>query len=447
MNIKKCTTATLLSLAAFAANAQTGAWSGSISVQGMKIQMVFHLDDGNATLDVPTQGAKDIPATLTRNDDGSIAVEVPSIGASYKGKLKDGAVEGMFMQHGYPFAMKLTQGEQQAARPQAPVPPFPYSTEEVTFCNGDATLSGTLTLPEGCDKNTPVAIMITGSGLQDRNSTMFAHQPFLVIADALARHGIATLRYDDRGFAKSTGDLINVTTQDLKNDALAGITLLRKRFKKVGVIGHSEGGTIAMMLAAERKADFIVSLAGAVLSGKDVLLAQNRTMLAAMNLPQKTIDEYCKALDKGFTALSDGKTLEEATNEAAGGKAAIGGNVSDPTLNANLKAAMQQMATPYGRYFLKLAGADYLDRISCPVLAINGTLDRQVDCKTNLEALRKGLNKNGKKHSNKNKIVEEDALNHLFQHCKTGAVTEYADIEETFSPDALNEIIAWIDNL
>ena len=431
--MKKSITTILLSLAAMTVGAQTGAWSGAIEVQGIKIDMVLNLDDTSPTLDVPTQGAKGIPAQLTREGDGSFTFEVAAIRASYKGTLKGDAIEGTFTQNGMNFPMKLTKGEMKLVRPQTPMPPFPYATEEVTFKNGDATLSGTLTLPDGYDRNTPTLIMITGSGLQDRNSAMFGHEPFLVIADALARHGIATLRYDDRGYAKSTGDLVNVTTEDLKNDAAAGIDLLRKRFKHVGVIGHSEGGTIAMMLAAEHKTDFIVSLAGAAASGKEILLAQNRTMLMMTGMPRQTVDEYCKTLANGFDALAEGKPTEEAEQCT----------LSVPTLANNYKEAIKQMSTPYGRYFLKMAGRDYAAKADCPMLALNGTLDMQVDCQANLDMLRKAL----AGRNAKNVVKAEDKLNHLFQHCQTGTVTEYGNIEETFSPQVIDEIIGWIKKL
>ena len=430
---KKIIPTILLSFASMIAYAQTGAWSGAIDVQGVKIQMTLNLDDARPVLDVPTQGAKDIPAQLTRNADGSFTFGVSAIGATYNGTQNGDTIEGTFVQRGMSFPMLLTRGEKQLSRPQTPQPPFPYATEEVTFSNGDATLSGTLTLPEGCNRDTPVLIMITGSGLQDRNSAMFGHKPFLVIADALARHGIATLRYDDRGFARSTGDLINVTTDDLKNDAAAGIALLRGRYCHVGAIGHSEGGTIAMMLAAEHKVDFIVSLAGAAAMGKDILMSQNRTTLASMGLQPSAVDEYCSALSHGFDALAAGKPLDDA----------LACTISMPALAANYKAAIKQMSTPYGRYFLKLAGGDYAAKVKCPVLALNGILDRQVDCQTNLGLLHKALN-----HGNaKNRITAKEGLNHLFQHCKTGAVNEYAEIEETFSAETIDEIIKWIKQL
>ena len=408
--------------------AQTGSWSGSISVQGMKINMVFHLSDDAPLLDVPTQGAKGIPAQLTRQQDGSITFAIPTIRASFSGRLKGDTLEGEFTQHGMHFPMKLIQGQSELKRPQTPQAPFPYTTEEVTFHNGEATLSGTLTLPQNHDKHTPAVILVSGSGLQDRNSTLFGHQPFLVIADALARQGIATLRYDDRGFAPSKGEVVKVTNLDFKNDALAGIELLHKWFKRVGIIGHSEGGTIALMLAAEGKADFIISLAGAVVSGKDILLEQNRTALQQAGISTAQADAYCQALNRGWNALAEGKPMDEVPPS----------DLQDAALDANYQAAIKQSATPYLRYFLKLDGRNYLAKIKCPVLALNGKLDQQVLWKPNLEAMEKGL-----VHA-PHRVEAKDSLNHLFQHAHTGAVSEYGEIEETFSPDVIDEMISWI---
>ncbi|MBR4409262.1 MAG: alpha/beta hydrolase, partial [Bacteroidales bacterium] len=225
------------------ANAQTGTWSGELDAQGMKMPLVFHLDDVNPTMDSPMQGAKGILVQVERDSSGKVIVSIPAIGARYEGQWLGEKIEGSFSQMGMTFPLVLAPGEVKHNRPQTPQPPFPYKTEEVSFTNGAAVLKGTLTLPEGAGRQTPVFVMVSGSGLQDRDETLFEHKPFAVIADAFARAGIATLRYDDRGFGESTGDIVNMTEEDLKNDALAGITLLRGRFDHVGVIGHSEGGS------------------------------------------------------------------------------------------------------------------------------------------------------------------------------------------------------------
>ena len=417
----------VLLAAVFSASAQTGTWSGKLDVQGTKLSLVFHLDEENPTMDSPDQGAKGIPIEVTRTATGSITIKVPSIGATYEGLWLIKQIVGTFKQMGASLPLTLTPGEEKLNRPQTPVGPFPYTTEEVSFANGDAVLKGTLVLPEGCSRKTPVLVMVTGSGLQNRDEEIYEHKPFAVIADALARAGIATLRYDDRGFGESTGDLVNCTTEDLKADALAGIGLLRERFDKVGVIGHSEGGTIALMLAAENKADFIVSLAGMVVSGKETLLWQNRVSLATAGIPAETIDSYCKALETVFDASTAGMPLPSTSQFDL-----------PAALSQNLSAVMRQLSMPYLKHFVTLDVRPLLGGIHCPVLALNGTKDMQVDADSNLGALRIGL---PDKPCNKLEAVE--GVNHLFQHCRTGMPTEYRDMEETFAPEVLDMLVEW----
>ncbi len=413
-------------IAIFYANSQTGTWSGNIEVQGMKLPIVFHLDADNPTIDSPAQGAKGIPIKIESLSPDSIYIVIPAIRANYKAKYENNKISGIFSQSGVEIPLTLTAEEIVLRRPQTPIPPYPYSQEEVSFSNGDAVLNGTLTLPEDYGMETPVLIMITGSGLQNRDEEIFDHKPFAVIADALARNGIASLRYDDRGFGKSTGDAVNCTTEDLMNDALAGIDLLRQRFNKVGVLGHSEGGTIALMLGSDKKVDFIVSMAGMVISGKETLLDQNRYALSQAGYPQQIIDEYCELLLLAFDG--DGafsKKLESSSLPME--------------LKQNLQAVMLQKNTPYMQYFLALDTRDKLGQITCPVLAVNGTKDRQVFYKKNIDALNKALPSNCR-----NRIAALDGLNHMFQHCTTGSVSEYATIEETISSDVLNMIEQWI---
>ena len=420
----------LFSIALFS-HAQTGTWSGKLDVQGTKISLVFHLDEENPTMDSPDQGAKGIPIQVTRGEMGNITIKIPSIGATYEGQWLVKQIVGTFKQWGSSLPMTLTPGVEKLNRPQTPVGPFPYATEEVSFSNGDAVLKGTLVLPEGCSRKTPVLIMVTGSGLQNRDEEIYEHKPFAVIADALARAGIATLRYDDRGFGESTGDLVLCTTEDLKNDALAGIDLLRKRFDRVGIIGHSEGGTIALMLAAEKKADFIVSLSGMVVSGKETLLWQNRVSLAAAGIPAETIDSYCKALETVFDASTAGMPLPSTSQFDL-----------PAALSQNLSAVMRQLSMPYLKHFVTLDVRPLLGGISCPVLALNGTKDMQVEAESNLGALRSSLPDNPC-----NKFETVEGVNHMFQHCQTGMTNEYRDIEETFAPEVLEKLVDWLSKL
>ena len=415
-------------LLALHANAQTGTWSGKLDVQGTKLSLVFHLDDDNPTMDSPDQGAKGIPIQIERKSFGGITIKVPSLGASYEGIYMVQQIVGTFKQAVMSLPLTLTPGEDNPKRPQTPQGPFPYATEEVTFLNGDVALNGTLVLPQGYTRTTPVLIMVTGSGQQNRDEEIFEHKPFAVIADALARAGIATLRYDDRGISGYNGNINDCTTEDFKNDALAGVELLRTRFDKIGVIGHSEGGTIALMLAAEKKVDFIVSLAGMVVSGAETLVWQNKVALQGAGLTKEQIDSYCKLLETAFDVRMNGGRMPDPNDY----------NVPD-VLMQNYWAVVAQFQMPYMIHFLKLDMRPLLGKITCPVLALNGTKDTQVEHESNLSALRNGL-----QSDSKNMIESVDEVNHLFQRCKTGAVTEYRDIEETISPAVLETIIQWI---
>ena len=301
--MKKILAALTLTFIATAALAQTGTWSGKLDVSGTTLSLVFHIGDSIATLDVPDQGAKQIPVSVKRSAFGSIELEVPSINASYKGLWTGKLITGTYTQNGMSFPLPLTPGAPVLRRPQTPVGPFAYVNADVSFSNGDAVLKGTLTMPENCSRETPVLLMVTGSGFQNRDEAMFGHKPFAVIADAFANAGIATLRYDDRGFGESTGDVVSCTTEDLKNDALAGIGLLRGKFDHVGVLGHSEGGSIALMLAAEGKADFVISLAGMVASGSETLLDQNRRALQMAGMPESETNNYCRFLADAYEAV------------------------------------------------------------------------------------------------------------------------------------------------
>ncbi|MDO4335725.1 MAG: alpha/beta hydrolase, partial [Bacteroidales bacterium] len=408
---------------------QSGTWSGNLKVQGMKLPLVFHLDGDKPTMDSPAQGAEGIPVNVTRIEPDSIHISIPSIMGSFGGRCDKDEITGIFTQRGARFPLVLQQVANKQARPQTPRPPFPYSQEEVSFSNGDATLKGTLTLPEGYGRATPVVIMITGSGLQNRDEEIFGHKPFAVIADRLARNGVASLRYDDRGFGESTGDAVNSTTEDFMRDALAGIGLLRERFDKVGVLGHSEGATIALMLGADRKVDFIVSLAAMAISGRETLMDQNRHALSQSGFPQEVVEEYCSLLSSAF----DGDSTLAQRLESSG---------LPKELRQNLQLVAQQVSQPYLRYFLAMNVADVVGRIKCPVLALNGTKDTQVDSSKNLEVLKKGL-----PAGKKNEIRSLEDLNHLFQHCTTGNPDEYALIEETISPEVLEIITRWISTL
>lgn len=427
MKALRTLTSVVFAMMALAANAQEGTWNGELNVMGNKVPLVFNFSTNGCTIDSPSQGVNGIQAEKTVKDDGTISVKVGMIGATFEGKMTDGEIKGTYVQNGFPLPLTLKPGKLAVKRPQTPVPPFPYKEESVSFTNAQYTFNGTLTLPENYSKNTPVVLMVTGSGQQNRDEELFSHKPFAVIADALARQGIASLRYDDRGWGDKSVNFADFTTDDFRQDAAAAIPLLRKRFNKVGILGHSEGGTIAMMLAAEGKADFIVSLAGMAISGKETLIMQNRQAMSAIGLPKETVDSYCNSISKALDEIASGKKANEI-------------NIDDVpvALKPITIKALQQADTPYIRHFLTVDVGKLLPKIKCPVLALNGTKDTQVDCDANTTRIEKGLA--NCKHS----IKKIDGVNHLFQHCNTGIVTEYQQIEETISPEVLQEVAEWI---
>lgn len=411
------------------ASAQIGTWSGELNVMGQKLPLVFNFSSSSCTMDSPKQGAKGIKTEWTPNENGSVVITIPMIGASYEGKLNGMEITGFFKQSGMSFPLTLTQAEiEKPKRPQTPLAPFTYATEEITFKDGEVELHGTLSLPNGYTKDTPVVVMVTGSGQQNRDEEVFDHKPFAVIADAFARNGIATLRYDDRFWGNKNEIFANYTTYHLKHDALSAIKLMRERFNRVGVLGHSEGGTIALLLAEEGMADFIVSLAGMVVDGKKCIITQNESMLGKIGVPEDIVHSYCKALEEGFEQIASGKKPEEITTSVS----------LESSLATNFHIAMKQASSPWFRYFLQLDASKELNKIVCPVLALNGKLDTQVDYKENLEFLESKLKTKTKK------ILALDNLNHLFQHCQTGLQTEYGEIEETISTEVLDIMSTWI---
>lgn len=379
----------------------SGTWNGELVAGIQKIPLVLNLTaDGKCTLDSPQQGAKGIPANVDFLSADSLKVSVSSLNASYAAHLENGELKGVFAQNGFKLPLNLKLGEPaKANRPQNPKPPYPYETEEVTFTNdkAGATLAGTLTIPADAKC---VLLMVTGSGAQNRDEEVFEHKPFAVIADRLARAGIATLRYDDRATGKSIGGMdANVTTKDFAEDAAAGIEWLRssKRFKKVGILGHSEGGSIAFMLGAQKKVDFIVSLAGPAVKGDSILLAQNKL---------------------------------------------LGGDAAKDLTIEKLREMPQIKQSPWIQWFIDYDPQGDIAKIKCPVMALNGSKDCQVVASQSVPALRRTLPPN-----KQNLIKQYDGLNHLFQHCLTGLPTEYGTIEETFSEEVIRDIITWIKQL
>ncbi|MBR0335288.1 MAG: alpha/beta fold hydrolase [Alistipes sp.] len=417
-------------LCSLSTQAQSGTWSGKIDIQGTQLPIVFHLDGDKPTMDSPRQGAMGIPIKVTRNNFGSVEISVPAIGATYRGMWLIDSIVGSFNQNSHSLPLTLTPGDGKPKRPQTPVGPYSYNTTQVSFANGDITLHGTLTTPKDATRNTPALVMITGSGQQNRDEEIAGHKPFAVIADALAKAGIATLRYDDRCFG-NPAHANNYTTEDFKLDALAAITLLRTQFDRVGAIGHSEGGTIALMLAAEQRVDFIISLAGMVISGSETLIWQNRNTLLAAGLDTPTTECYCSLLAQAFAAKTSGGIIPTAE----------GYDIPD-ALARNYRSVVAAIQMPYMAHFISLDVRPLLQHITSPVLALNGTKDCQVEHTANLSALRSLLPQHPK-----SSIEAVEGLNHLFQPCTTGASSEYQFIELSFSPELLERIVHWVNGV
>ncbi len=429
-----------------------GSWTGKLSVQGTQLTLVFHIEkDKNSgfivTMDSPDQSVKGVPATVNSLTADSVDIVISSIGARYLGKHQGDHIQGTFTQFGRSFPLMLNRGVEELKRPQTPHAPYPYQTEEVTFQNAkaNAVFAGTLTYPVGYERmnkqKVPVVLMVTGSGQENRNEEIFDHQPFLVLADYLARHGIASFRYDDRGFAKSTGDASQSTMKDNAEDARCGFNYLKslKKFGKIGVMGHSEGGSIAMMLAAEGLPDFIVSLAGMAERGDSLMLKQVYQAMEARGGATFARD-YCKVLGAIYAYRNAKKDISHP--ELVLDSLLKQTNVSLPALSRQSLLPVITMQTPWVLDFIATDMACYLPKIKCPVMAVNGSKDVQVDAHDNLSALRKGL-----KPNKKNLIKEYEGLNHLFQHCSTGQTTEYRLIEETFAPEVMQDIVDWIKAL
>ncbi len=424
-----------------------GTWSGLLDFGAAKLHIVYHIlntEDGlTATADSPDQGAKGMPVAVTR-DGASLKLEMKGAGAVFTGAIAADkkSIAGTFVQGPNNIPLTLTPLKDSASleprRPQNPVKPYPYREEDVVYDNTvqNVRLAATLTLPAGKGPF-PAVVLITGSGPQDRDETVFAHKPFLVLADHLARRGIAVLRADDRGIGKSTGNFSTATTADFATDAEAGIAYLKTRSEinphKIGLIGHSEGGIIAPMIAA-RNPDvaFIVMLAGTGVRGEDVIVSQTA---ALNNSGTKEGKEKAVTQEREILELAqsdkDGDALAQKLRETSEGKS------SDEQIAAQLK----QLRSPWFLYFIQFDPATALRKVTCPVLALNGEKDLQVDPKQNLPAIRKALEQAGNTHF---EVVELPSLNHLFQTAKTGSIDEYAQIEETFSPTALNKISSWI---
>jgi hypothetical protein len=454
---------TALTVAQTPAERVSGSWMGRLEVSGTQLRIVFHLklvdqEKLSATLDSPDQGARGIGMGEVTLYGDSLTIEAPVIMGSYTGIVtSDTTITGTWQQAGQSFPLDLKRQEQELIlnRPQEPHPPYPYKVEEVSFLNkaGKFSLGGTITRPSG-EGPYPAVVLVSGSGSQNRDEEIFGHRPFRVLADFLTRKGIMVLRYDDRGVGSSGGSPAGASTADNAADARAAFEYLLQRTEvdsqRVGMIGHSEGGMIAMMMAAAYEdVNFIISLAGPGVDGKTLLLDQSEYISRMSGVPDSVVEDNRVVMNRVYDLMISNETYDgwaeeviEFTSEHY--RSLVSYDFSEEDIEqsrANLLGSVPESAYPWMRYFVKFDPSAVLGKIHCPVLAMNGQKDCQVLAEKNISAIREGLTSAGNMEVT-TRIVP--GVNHLFQPCTTGLPAEYGTIEITFDPESLEFIAGWI---
>ena len=445
-----------------AAGSIAGNWLGTLEVGGQKLRLALKVEKSGAgyaaKFDSIDQDARDLPIDSIELNGDRVTFAANQFGVSYEGKLKGDEITGTFTQGPTtaPLSFKRTASIPTAGlrRPQEPVKPYPYDEEEVSYRNAtdNVKLAGALTLPRDKSKRYPAVILISGSGAQDRNETLAGHRPFLVLADHLTRNGIAVLRVDDRGTGSSDRGSPDATSENFMLDVLAGVDYLKTRKeidpKKIGLIGHSEGGMIAPMAAAKSKdIAFIVLMAGLGQKGEDLMYTQTEAIQRASGTDAETIKSVV-ALLKNINAVVKRETDKSRVETQV--RAEIDRHVASlneaqkksfAPLESSFRAMAPMVSSSWYRYFVLFDPDPTLRKVSIPVLAINGERDLQVAHEQNLDGIAAAF-KAGK---NKDVTVRSfPHLNHLFQTSMTGLPTEYQTIEETISPEVLRTITEWI---
>jgi hypothetical protein len=428
-----------------------GNWQGTLDANAVKLRIVFKIvntQDGlTAQMQSPDQSPAWIAASSVTRSGSSLIIALNGIGVVFDGKISAdlSSIDGTFTQMGNGLPLLIKRVKDQAAleprRPQNPVKPYPYREEDVTYASTTAgnTLAATLTIPPGKGPF-PAVLLIVGSGPHDRDESLMGHKPFLVLADYLTRKGIVVLRADKRGVGKSTGDAATATSADYATDAEAGVAYLKTRVevdpRKIGLIGHSEGGIVAPMVAARNPSiAFIVMMAGSGVPGDQIIVEQVR-LLAEVNGVSKEKAAENAAKERELITL-----IEKEKDDAVLKKELHDKLAADGVPEAQISPSIMAVTSPWFRNFLTYDPATALRKVTCPVLAINGSLDLQAPPAQNLPAIRKALEDGGNKHF---EVDELPGLNHLFQTAKTGSPAEYAQIEETFAPVALDKMASWI---
>jgi len=438
-----------------------GTWHGNLDLGVMTMRVSLHItktETGfSSTLDSPDQELYGFQMTSTTFENGRLVIISDPMKVKISSEFKNDTLESNFTQGGASYLLLMTRNEVakvELKRPQEPTPKFDYNITDVTFENKAArvTLSGTLTTPNIKGKH-PVAILISGSGPQDRNVEILGHKPFWVIADYLSENGIAVLRYDDRGFGKSSGDFNNSTSKDFASDVEAAIGFLKTQknidTKKIGLIGHSEGGLIAPMVASKSKNNvgFVIMLAGPGIMGKDILLLQQELIALANGESEKDVNDTKAWSISVFDFMEKNLNTPNFESELKSHISKLNSllEIELPegmTMEELTNSQYANISTKWMKYFLFYNPKNALEMVKCPILALNGTKDLQVPVKENLDAIKKYT-----AHNKQVKIMEMPDLNHLFQHSETGSPNEYSKIEETFSPEVLVMMKDWIKGL
>lgn len=440
-----------------------GIWDGAITVQGIQLGLLFEISEDkkgqfSCTMDVPMQGAKDIPASAISIKDNEVSIDFDALQGKYIGTLSENknSINGTWTQGGQSFDLLLNKTEEKNTllRPQEPSAPFPYEITDLHFHNhaaDDIELYGTLTMPKG-DGPFPAVVLISGSGPQNRDEELMGHKPFWIIADHFSRNGIAVLRYDDRGVAYSQGDFASATSADFATDAAAAVQFLKQNPKiksdQIGFCGHSEGAMIAPLAAAgSDEYAFLILMAGPGQNIVELLLKQSELISRAMGETEENIKEGNRVNKKIYEIVaSEGSTEDRKAALRAMMKteyqALSEEDQSERGPFEDYYAQIEaQMFNPWMEYFLAYEPAVYLKQVSCPVLAINGEKDLQVAPKENLSAIAAAL-KEGLCSDFTTKELK--GLNHLFQESATGAPSEYGELKQTFAPEALELMTEWI---
>jgi pimeloyl-ACP methyl ester carboxylesterase len=439
----------------------TGQWNGTAKIgEDKEIGFVFNIGktENNyvTNIEIPSQRVTGLRPQNTSFDNGILFIDGANLGIKYEGNFNQNTqqFEGTFTEgvNALPLILKRNKIKMEAAynRPQEPTKPYPYIEEEVVFDNTEAqvSLSGTLTLP-GKKEKSPVVILISGSGPQDRDETVANHKPFLVLSDYLTRQGIAVLRFDDRGVGKSTGNFSSATTKDFSTDVISAVNYLASRSdidsNNIGLIGHSEGGIIAPLAVNESNdVSFIVLLASTGIVGSEISLIQSKTMRP---FPVPDEDAYEQAIRTAIEIASSDKDISIIKSELNTHYNATIAPILKPLVGDDAKVSqiimslIEMRTTPWVRYFYNYNPAKEIEKLSIPVLSLNGSNDTQVSAEINQKGIQDALIKGNNKDY---KVLEIEGLNHFFQESKTGKMDEYSKIEQTFSPIALNEISTWI---